>query len=95
MKKIIAIITKIVATVKSIVAIVKKALGLVKTITPEQKKEAETIVKDVIKAVEEVKVKQAEVPVAPKGNLIPLESAPAAPKKKKKYYKPKAKSNSL
>lgn len=93
MKKIIAIITKIVASVKSIVAIVKKALGLVKTITPEQKKEAETIVKDVIKAVEEVKTKQA--PVALKGNLVPLESAPAAPKKKKKYYKPKAKSNSL
>ena len=93
MKKIIAIITKIVATVKSIVAIVKKALGLVQTITPEQKKEAEAIASDVIKALDEVKAKREAV--APKGNLVPLESAPVAPKKKKKYYKPKAKSNSL
>lgn len=85
MKKIIAIINKI-------VAIVKKAIGLVETVTPEQKKEAQAIAEDVIKALEEVKAKE---PVAPKGNLVPLESAPAAPKKKKKYYKPKAKSNSL
>lgn len=83
---------KIIAIIKKVVAIVKKALGLVKTITPEQKKEAQAIVADVVKAVEEVKAKE---PIAPKGNLVPLESAPAAPKKKKKYYKPKAKSNSL
>lgn len=83
---------KIIAIIKKVVAIVRKALGLVKTITPEQKKEAQAIVADVVKAVEEVKAKE---PIAPKGNLVPLESAPAAPKKKKKYYKPKAKSNSL
>lgn len=74
---------------KKIIDLIKKVLGLAKTVTPEQKQEIQEIATNVIVALEEVKEKKvarknvATSPAAIVGN--------EAPKKKKRYYKPKNK----
>lgn len=70
---------------KKIIELIKKILGLAKTVTPEQKKEAEAIVTNVVAALDEVKAKR-KLGVHPAALAPIVSETPAAPKKKKKYY---------
>lgn len=64
----------------------------------EVKKEAKEQAEKIVAALDEVKAKEtvrkknvATSPAALGGGMKPLEEAPVAPKKKKRYYKPKPK----